>query len=281
MPRSRSSRRRTPRKKARRRRYAAAGIPLPPGRNAARAFDAVEAFEAARKKGRRDPSCTGCTVDAAIEVVHEFLDRELSRGSFPDYFEASLRYANLLSRLGADEANVIAFILPRLPFDLTADGRTPAEHFILRWGTALPRGAVEAVKALLSAEDEFVEVTEEEGRPALRRLRGTARRSWGHAVPIPDGAIALGRLVQMRGRFHLFTPEPFPDVTRATWRGAVPMVGLFRTTIREELQIGFRSPEKDLHLISLAQRVFLEDLEKSQRRRRERRKERPGRSKGG
>jgi hypothetical protein len=254
---------------------------LPPGRNAARPFDAVEAFEAARKRGRRDPSCTGCTLDAAIEVVHEFLDRELSRGSFPDYFEASLRYANLLSRLGADETNAIAFILPRLPFDLTANGRTPAEDFLLRWGTALPREAVEAVKALLSSEDEFVEVTEEEGRPALRRLRATARRSWGHAVPLPEGAIVLGRLVQMRGRFHLFTPEVFPDLTRATWRGALSMVGLFRKTIRETLQVGFRSPEKDLHLISLAERAFLEDLEKSERRRRGRRKERPGRARRG
>ena len=280
MPRSRSSRGRTPRRKALRR-YAAAGVALPPGRNAARPFDAVEAFEAARKSGRRDPSCTGCTLDAAIEVVHEFLDRELSRGSFPDYFEASLRYANLLSRLGADEANAIAFILPRLPFDLTADGRTPAEDFLLRWGTALPREAVDAVKALLSAEDEFVEVTEEEGGPALRRLRATARRSWGHALPLPEGAIVLGRLVQMRGRFHLFTPELFADVTSATWRRAIPMAGLFRTTTREALQVGFRSPEKDLHLISLAQRAFLEDIGKSQRRRRGARKERPGRSRDG
>ena len=280
MPRSRSSRGRTLRRKARRR-YAAAGVPLPPGRNAARPFDAVEAFEAVRKRGRRDPSCTGCTLDAAIEVVHEFLDRELSGGSFPDYFEASLRYANLLSRLGADEANTIEFILPRLPFDLTANGRTPAEDFLLRWGTALPREAVEAVKALLSAEDEFVEVTEEEGRPALRRLRATARRIWGHALPLPDGAIVLGRLVRMRGRFHLFTPELFPDVTRATWRGALPMVGLFRTTIRQELRVGFRSPEKDLHLISLAQRAFLEDIGKSQRRRRGAGKERLGSSPGG
>lgn len=280
MPRSRSSRRRTLPRKARRR-YAAADVALPPGRNA-RPFDAVEAFEAVRERGRRDPSCTGCTLDAAIEVVHEFLDGELSRGSFPDYFEASLRYANLLSRLGADEASAVAFILPRLPFDLTADGRTPAEDFLLRWGTALPREAVEAVKALLSAEDEFVEVTEEEeGRPTLRRLRATARRSWGHALPLLEGAIVLGRLVQMRGRFHLFTPELLPDVTSATWRGALPMVGLFRTTIREELQVGFRSPEKDLHLISLAQRAFLEEIGKSQRRRRGARRERPGRSRGG
>jgi hypothetical protein len=254
---------------------------LPPGRNAARPFDAVEAFEAARERARRDPSCTGCTLDAAIEVVHEFLDRELSRGSFPDYFEASLRYANLLSRLGADEANAIAFILPRLPFDLTAGGRAPAEDFLLRWGTALPREAVQAVKALLSAEDEFVQVTEEEGRRVLRRLRATARRSWGHALPLPEGTIVLGRLVQMRGRFHLFTPEVFADVTRATWRSAIPMVGLFRTTIRKALEVGFRSPEKDLHLISLAARAFFEDLEKSERRRRRRRKKRPGRSQGG
>jgi hypothetical protein len=231
--------------------------------------------------GQRDPSCTGCTLDAAIEVVHEFLDGELSRGSFPDYFEASLRYANLLSRLGADEANAIEFILPRLPFDLTANGRTPAEDFLLRWGTALPREAVEAIKALLSAEDEFVEVTEEEGRPMLRRLRATARRNWGHALPLPEGAIVLGRLVQMRGRFHLFTPELFADVTSATWRRAFPMVGLFRTTIREELQLGFRSPEKDLHLISLAQRAFFEDIGKSERRRRGARTERPGRSRDG
>jgi hypothetical protein len=100
-------------------------------------------------------------------------------------------------------------------------------------------------------------------------------------VPLPAGAIVLGRLVQMRGRFHLFTPELFPDVTHATWRGAIPMVGLFRTPIREELRLGFRSPEKDLHLISLAQRAFLKDIGKSEKRRRGVRKERPGRSKGG
>jgi hypothetical protein len=235
-----------------------------------------------RKREPRDPSCTGCTLDAAIEVVHEFLDSELSRGSFPDYFEASLRYANLLSRLGADEANAIAFILPRLPFDLTADGRTPAEDFLLRWGTALPREAVEAVKALLSAEDEFVEVTEEEGRPTLRRLRATARRSWGHALPLPEGSIVLGRLVQMRGRFHLFTPEVFPGFTRATWRRALPMAGAFRTPIRRNLAVGFRSPQKDLHLISLAQRALAEKLEKSLRGgRRKAPKQRPGRSRDG
>jgi hypothetical protein len=235
-----------------------------------------------RKREQRDPSCTGCTLDAAIEVVHEFLDSELSRGSFPDYFEASLRYANLLSRLGAEEANAIAFILPRLPFDLTANGRTPAEDFLLRWGTALPREAVEAVKALISAEDEFVEVTEEEGRPTLRRLRATARRSWGHALPLPEGSIVLGRLVQMRGRFHLFTPEVFPGFTRATWRRALPMAGAFRTPIRRNLAAGFRSPHKDLHLISLAQRALAEKLEKSLRGgRRKAPKQRPGRSRDG
>ncbi len=86
-------------------------------------------------------------------VVHEFLDAQGSSASFRGYFEASMRYGNLLGSLGMEEQRVLEFIVPRLPFDLVTRprGRTPAEDFLIRWGTALPRESVVAVKALVKA----------------------------------------------------------------------------------------------------------------------------------
>ena len=117
--------------------------------------------------------------------------------------------------VGTDE--MVSVFFPRLPFDVMVgpDGETAADRFLLRFGASLPPVAVEAVKALIEAEDTVCRVVREKGARFVVDLRS------GLKLPTTDDVGAetpclICRLARYRGLHIPVVLEP-ADAADAEW----------------------------------------------------------------
>lgn len=112
----------------------------------------------------------------------------------------------------AEESEFADIFYPRLPFDVVLDGegRTGADLFLLHHGASLPARAIEAVRALIEAEDAVCRVVRDGKGPSIEDLRT------GERLPVLDGWKTgvpgmTCRLVRYRGRHVAVMPEPIDD----------------------------------------------------------------------
>ena len=110
----------------------------------------------------------------------------------------------------AETEEMVSIFFPRLPFDVVVgpEGQTAADLFLLRYGEGLPAVAVEAVLALIEAEDTVGRVVREKDTRFVEDLRTGLR------LPTPDDLGAdtpcfICRLVRYRG---LHVPIAFEPV---------------------------------------------------------------------
>ncbi|HEX7579543.1 MAG TPA: hypothetical protein VF580_06055, partial [Thermoanaerobaculia bacterium] len=112
----------------------------------------------------------------------------------------------------AEEHEFADIFFPRLPFDIVVDSerRTAADLFLLRHGASLPTAAVDAVHALIEAEDAVCRIVRHHSGVAIEDLRS------GNRLPGPEGWNAGGpgmtcRLVRYRGRHVPLEPGSVDD----------------------------------------------------------------------
>lgn len=112
----------------------------------------------------------------------------------------------------AEESEFADLFYPRLPFDVVLDreGRTGADLFLLRQGASLPPNAVDAVRALIEAEDAVCRIVRDRRGLSIENVRT------GDRLPGPEGwkARAPGmtcRLVRYHGHHVAVMPEPIDD----------------------------------------------------------------------
>ena len=134
---------------------------------------------------------------------------------------ALIRVAELVEDLLEDNKagpeEMVSMFFPRLPFDVVVgpEGETAADRFLALHGAGLPAVAVEAVKALIEAEDTVCRVIREKGARFVEDLRTGLR------LPTTDDVGAetpclICRLATYRGLHIPVVMEPV-DAADAEW----------------------------------------------------------------
>jgi hypothetical protein len=151
---------------------------------------------------------------AAIGVVSAFTFAS-ERGEEPAFRLLSLLAGfveTILEKNDVEEGEFEDIFFPRLPFDVVLDseGRTAADLFLLRHGAILPAKAVDAIRALIEAEDAVCRIVPDGKGLSIEDVRT------GMRLPGPEGWNArvpgtTCRLVRYRGRHVPVMPELIDD----------------------------------------------------------------------
>ena len=155
---------------------------------------------------------------AAGTVSYYTLSSEGEEGpEFASLARAADIVEEVLESNGVGTEEMISIFFPRLPFDVVVGpgGETAADHFLRRYGPGLPPVAVEAVKALVEAEDTVCRVVREKGARLVEDLRTGLR------LPTTDDVGAetpclISRLARYRGLHIPVVLEPV-DAADADW----------------------------------------------------------------
>lgn len=206
--------------------YEVCCAPAPPARvvpeSEFRARDFYERTLATCTDPDGDESASWATLNAAMFTVARYVELRRGNPRWRAYFGYENAYANLVRELhSSEEMPDTASLYARFhaPFDLRVfpSRRAPAAFFLDAHEADLPPDAVKAVRACLRAQDEYCGVARSDGREFLVRLRDGKRRE--SADPLePEPRCYRGRLIELAGKFHLWSGGPLPDAALTRWR---------------------------------------------------------------
>jgi hypothetical protein len=155
---------------------------------------------------------------AAGTVAYYSLSSEGSKDpKLGPLFRAADIAEHVLEGNDAEKGEMVGMFFPRLPFDVVVGpGRqTAADRFLLRHGPGLPAALVEAVRALIEAEDTVCRVVREKGTFFVEDLRTGLQLRTTDDVSAGTPCF-ICRLVRYRGLHVPIALEPV-DGDDAPW----------------------------------------------------------------
>jgi hypothetical protein len=155
---------------------------------------------------------------AAGTVAYYSLSSEGSKDpKLGPLFRAADIAEHVLEGNDAEKGEMVGMFFPRLPFDVVVGpGRqTAADRFLLRHGPGLPAALVEAVRALIEAEDTVCRVVREKGTFFVEDLRTGLQLRTTDDVSAGTPCF-ICRLVRYRGLHVPIALEPV-DAADASW----------------------------------------------------------------